>query len=53
MYCSIGTCLPLKVMINKDNNKVLFAEANTDFINALLSFLALPLVNVVFLRAGR
>ncbi|XP_057793369.1 uncharacterized protein LOC131009992 [Salvia miltiorrhiza] len=35
--------LPLKVMVDKDNTKVLFAEANSDFVNVLLSFLALPL----------
>ncbi|CAA0808592.1 Protein of unknown function (DUF674 [Striga hermonthica] len=33
----------LKVMINKDKTKVLFAEADSDFTNVLLSFLALPL----------
>lgn len=41
------TRLPLNVMMNKDHSKVLFAEANTDFINVLLSFLAMPLGKVV------
>ncbi|XP_057793371.1 uncharacterized protein LOC131009993 [Salvia miltiorrhiza] len=39
--------LPLKVMINKQKSKVLFAEANSDFINVLLSFLAMPLGKIV------
>ncbi|CAA0833100.1 Protein of unknown function (DUF674 [Striga hermonthica] len=33
----------LRVMINKDKTKVLFAEADSDFTDVLLSFLALPL----------
>lgn len=47
MSYSSDTRLPLKVMMNKDHTKVLFAEANTDFIDVLLSFLALPLGKVV------
>lgn len=39
--------LPLKIVMNKERTKVLFAEANSDFINVLLSFLALPLGKVV------
>ncbi|CAA0808590.1 Protein of unknown function (DUF674 [Striga hermonthica] len=33
----------LKVMINRDKTKVLFAEADSDFTDILLSFLTLPL----------
>ncbi|CAA0808584.1 Protein of unknown function (DUF674 [Striga hermonthica] len=33
----------LKVMINRDKTKVLFAEADSDFTDVLLSFLTLPL----------
>ncbi|CAA0808599.1 Protein of unknown function (DUF674 [Striga hermonthica] len=33
----------LKVMINRDKTKVLFAEADGDFFDVLLSFLTLPL----------
>ncbi|GER43105.1 hypothetical protein STAS_19943, partial [Striga asiatica] len=36
-------CFTLKVMINKDKTKVLFAEAESDFFDVLLSFLTLPL----------
>ncbi|XP_058741698.1 uncharacterized protein LOC131614086 [Vicia villosa] len=33
----------LKLLVNKDTNKVLFAEAGKDFVDALFSFLTLPL----------
>ncbi|XP_047940833.1 uncharacterized protein LOC125188130 [Salvia hispanica] len=39
--------LSLTVMINKEKTKVLFAEASSDFINVLLSFLTLPLGKIV------
>ncbi|XP_047953789.1 uncharacterized protein LOC125200028 [Salvia hispanica] len=39
--------LSLKVMINKERTKVLFAESNSDFINVLLSFLTIPLGKLV------
>ncbi|KAH6780509.1 hypothetical protein C2S52_011746 [Perilla frutescens var. hirtella] len=35
--------LSLKIMINKQKTKVLFAEADSDFADVLLSFLTLPL----------
>ncbi|KAK6134779.1 hypothetical protein DH2020_031449 [Rehmannia glutinosa] len=37
----------LKVMINKQKSKVLFAEAGSDFVDVLLSFLTLPLGRIV------
>ncbi|KAL6529636.1 hypothetical protein OROGR_015259 [Orobanche gracilis] len=37
----------LKVIINKQKTKVLFAEADSDFTNVLLSFLTLPLGKIV------
>ncbi|KAK6157281.1 hypothetical protein DH2020_011529 [Rehmannia glutinosa] len=37
----------LKVMINKQKTKVLFAEADSDFVDVLLSFLTLPLGTIV------
>ncbi|KAI3457341.1 hypothetical protein Pfo_014004 [Paulownia fortunei] len=37
----------LKVMINKQKTKVLFAEADSDFTDVLLSFLTLPLGTIV------
>ncbi|GER43102.1 hypothetical protein STAS_19919, partial [Striga asiatica] len=40
---SLRKCFTLKVMINKDKTKVLFAEADSDFTDVLLSFLTLPL----------
>lgn len=41
-----------KLVMNKEKTKVLFAEANYDFINVLLSFLALPLGKVVEILNG-
>ncbi|KAK6134777.1 hypothetical protein DH2020_031447 [Rehmannia glutinosa] len=37
----------LKVMVNKQKTKVLFAEADSDFADVLLSFLTLPLGTIV------
>ncbi|KAL7086716.1 hypothetical protein ACP275_13G017600 [Erythranthe tilingii] len=37
----------LKVMINKDRNKILFALVDADFADVLLSFLTLPLGKIV------
>ncbi|XP_047940832.1 uncharacterized protein LOC125188129 [Salvia hispanica] len=39
--------LSLKYLTNKEKTKVLFAEANIDFVNVLLSFLTLPLGKIV------
>lgn len=39
--------LSLNVMINKERTKVLFAEADNDFANILLSFLTFPLGRIV------
>ncbi|KAH6785629.1 hypothetical protein C2S51_038084 [Perilla frutescens var. frutescens] len=47
MYTDHGPKLYLKVVINKQKTKVLFAEANSDFIDVLLSFLTLPLGKLV------
>ncbi|QCE15154.1 hypothetical protein DEO72_LG11g2163 [Vigna unguiculata] len=35
--------VPLKLLVNKYTNKVIFAEANKDFVDILFSFLLLPL----------
>ncbi|KAL8474335.1 hypothetical protein ACS0TY_030974 [Phlomoides rotata] len=37
----------LKVMVNKEKTKVLFAEADCDFASVLISFLLLPLGRIV------
>ncbi|XP_057793385.1 uncharacterized protein LOC131010012 [Salvia miltiorrhiza] len=37
----------LKVMVNKDKTKVLFAEADPHFVDILLSFLTLPLGRII------
>ncbi|KMZ73208.1 hypothetical protein ZOSMA_150G00070 [Zostera marina] len=42
-----ATKISLKLLINKSTNKVLFAEANKDFVDFLFSLLALPLGAVV------
>ncbi|XP_057792673.1 uncharacterized protein LOC131009384 [Salvia miltiorrhiza] len=39
--------LSLKAMINKEKNKVLFAEADSHFVDILLSFLTLPLGRII------
>ncbi|XP_057793394.1 uncharacterized protein LOC131010016 [Salvia miltiorrhiza] len=41
-----GMKLSLKVITNKERNKVLFAEADNHFVDILLSFLTLPLGRV-------
>ncbi|KAL3635464.1 hypothetical protein CASFOL_020011 [Castilleja foliolosa] len=38
---------PLKVVLNKQKTKVLYAEANSEFTDVLLSFLTLPLGTIV------
>ncbi|CAA0808597.1 Unknown protein [Striga hermonthica] len=43
MSASKDVQFTLKVMINRDKTKVLFAEADSDFFDVLLSFLTLPL----------
>ncbi|KAL3635471.1 hypothetical protein CASFOL_020018 [Castilleja foliolosa] len=39
--------IPLKVMINKQKTKVLYAEADSEFADVFLSFLTLPLGTIV------
>ncbi|KAJ9550990.1 hypothetical protein OSB04_015035 [Centaurea solstitialis] len=39
--------LSLKVLVHKDRNKVIFAEADGNFVNALFSIMALPLGTIV------
>ncbi|GER43100.1 hypothetical protein STAS_19918 [Striga asiatica] len=39
--------LQLKVMVNRQQTKVLFAEADSDFADVLLSFLTLPLGKII------
>ncbi|RDX65870.1 hypothetical protein CR513_55429, partial [Mucuna pruriens] len=41
----------LKVLVDKEKNKVLFAEARKDFVDVLLSFLTLPLGTIARLVA--
>jgi len=43
--------VPLKVFVDRNENKVLFAEARKDFVDVLLSFLALPLGTIARLVA--
>ncbi|KAL1560812.1 hypothetical protein AAHA92_10984 [Salvia divinorum] len=37
----------LKVMINKEKNKVLFAESDSHFVDTLLSFMTLPMGRII------
>jgi hypothetical protein len=41
----------LRVMMNKERNKVMYAEAGKDFVDALFSFLTLPLGTIARLVA--
>ncbi|KAK2432754.1 hypothetical protein QL285_018110 [Trifolium repens] len=43
--------IPLKVLVDKHSNKVVFVEANKDFVETLFSFLSLPLATIVRLLA--
>jgi c-di-AMP phosphodiesterase-like protein len=43
--------IPLKVIVDKQNNKVVFVEANKDFVETLFSFLSLPLATIFRLLA--
>jgi len=43
--------IPLKVLVDKQRNKVVFVEATQDFIDTLFSFLSLPLGTIVRLLA--
>ncbi|KAK1363152.1 hypothetical protein POM88_038713 [Heracleum sosnowskyi] len=39
--------IPLKVVIDKERKRVVFAEANNDFVDVLFSFLTLPMGTIV------
>ncbi|PON70862.1 hypothetical protein PanWU01x14_078880 [Parasponia andersonii] len=39
----------LKAMVDKKNNKVIFVESNSDFVDVLLSFLTIPLGTIISL----
>ncbi|KAJ9551065.1 hypothetical protein OSB04_015110, partial [Centaurea solstitialis] len=39
--------ISLKVLVDKEENKVIFAEADNNFVDALFSFMALPLGTIV------
>ncbi|XP_045830736.1 uncharacterized protein LOC123922035 [Trifolium pratense] len=44
--------IPLKVLIDKHSNKVVFVKATKDFVDTLFSFLSLPLATIVRLLAA-
>ncbi|XP_074350246.1 uncharacterized protein LOC141689758 [Apium graveolens] len=39
--------IPLKVLIHKEEKRVIFAEANSDFVDILFSFLTMPMGTIV------
>lgn len=39
--------ISLKLLVDKVNNRVIFAEANSDFVDVLFSFLTLPVGTVI------
>ncbi|KAF6161026.1 hypothetical protein GIB67_007667 [Kingdonia uniflora] len=42
-----GNIITLKVLVDKQRNRVVFVEAGKDFVNILLSFLTMPLGTIV------
>ncbi|GAU40716.1 hypothetical protein TSUD_263660 [Trifolium subterraneum] len=43
--------IPLKVLVDKNSNKVVFVEATKDFVDTIFSFLSLPLATIIRLLA--
>jgi hypothetical protein len=43
--------IPLKILVDKQRNKVVFVEATKEFIDTLFSFLSLPLGTIIRLLA--
>ncbi|XP_061336653.1 uncharacterized protein LOC133283755 [Gastrolobium bilobum] len=39
--------IPIKVLVDKENNKVVAVEATKDFVDTLFSFLSLPLATII------
>ncbi|KAK3206416.1 hypothetical protein Dsin_020462 [Dipteronia sinensis] len=39
--------ISLKALVDKENNRVIFAEANEDFVDILLSFLTMPVGTII------
>jgi hypothetical protein len=44
--------IPLKILVDKQSNKVVFVEATKEFVDTLFSFLSLPLGTIVRLLAS-
>ncbi|KAK4270436.1 hypothetical protein QN277_023472 [Acacia crassicarpa] len=44
---------PLRLFVDKERNRVVVAEASGDFVNALLSFLTLPLGTIIRLLSNK
>lgn len=42
-----GVKIPLRLHVHKETHQVIFAEANSDFVDTLFSFLTLPMGTVV------
>ncbi|KAK1588421.1 hypothetical protein Q3G72_023133 [Acer saccharum] len=40
-------CISLKALVDKENNRVIFAEADEDFVDVLLSFLTMPMGTII------
>lgn len=39
--------IPLKILVDKQRNKVVFVEKTKDFVDTLFTFLSLPLATIV------
>lgn len=44
--------IPLKILVDKQRNKVVFVEATKDFVDTIFSFLSLPLGTIVRLLSN-
>ncbi|KAK0606066.1 hypothetical protein LWI29_033838 [Acer saccharum] len=45
--CVQGPGIGLKALVNKENNRVIFAESDEDFIDVLFSFLTMPMGTII------
>ncbi|XP_074350233.1 uncharacterized protein LOC141689750 [Apium graveolens] len=45
--------IPIKVLVHKQEERVLFAEANSDFVNILFSFLVMPMGTIARLLSSQ
>ncbi|XP_059650149.1 uncharacterized protein LOC132295904 [Cornus florida] len=47
MLNDASQCITLKVLVEKDKNRVVFVESNKDFVDVLFSFMTMPIGNII------